>query len=138
MQFAETAIYLVVAVLLVVAAGFTVVGTVTDVIEGGSKRAIVDTGGFILDRVLLLFIFAELLYTLRVVNIGGQLHVEPFLLVGLIAVVRKVLVLTAETERRGLSAGDFVIELSALAGLTLVLTLAIFLLRRSAGRLRRR
>jgi uncharacterized membrane protein (DUF373 family) len=129
MHRAETAIYLVVSVLLVVAAAFTIVGTATDVIEGGRKRAIVDTGAFLLDRVLLLFIFAELLFALRVVNFGGRLQVEPFLLIGLIAVVRKILVLTAETERGATSASAFLIQIGALSGLTLVLAVAIFLLR---------
>jgi uncharacterized membrane protein (DUF373 family) len=48
---------------------------------------------------LLVFIIAELLYTLRVVNFGGRILVEPFLFIGLIAVVRKVLVITAGAGR---------------------------------------
>lgn len=127
----ETLIYVAVGTLLVVAAGFTLVGTVVDVIEGSESRAIADTGVFLLDRVLLLFIFAELLYTLRVVNFGGRVLVEPFLFIGLIAVVRKVLVASAETEREGVDPTDLVLEIAAFAGLALVLTLSIFLLRRS-------
>ena len=127
---AESAIYLVVALLLVVAAALTLAGTVVDLVEGSSSRPISDTGVFLLDRVLLLFIIAELLYTLRVVNFGGQILVEPFLFIGLIAVVRKVLVLTAEADAQGSPIDDFVIQLGALAGLALVLALSIWLLRR--------
>jgi uncharacterized membrane protein (DUF373 family) len=127
---AESAIYLVVALLLVVAAALTLAGTVVDLVEGSSSRPISDTGVFLLDRVLLLFIIAELLYTLRVVNFGGQILVEPFLFIGLIAVVRKVLVLTAEAQEQGAPIDDFVIQLGALAGLALVLALSIWLLRR--------
>jgi uncharacterized membrane protein (DUF373 family) len=128
---AETLIYIAVAGLLVVAAGFTLVGTLIDLIEGSASRPIADTGAFLLDRVLLLFIIAELLYTLRIVNFGGRILVEPFLFIGLIAVVRKVLVVAAEAAQGGVSTTDVVLQVAALAGLALVLSLAIFLLRRS-------
>jgi uncharacterized membrane protein (DUF373 family) len=128
----QSSLYLVVGALLVVAAAFTLVGTITDVIEGSGSRRIADTGVFILDRVLLIFIIAELLYTLRLVDVGGKILVEPFLFIGLIAVVRRVLVITAEFERSG-QAVDFLIQIGALSALTLVLTAAIFLIRRSAA-----
>jgi uncharacterized membrane protein (DUF373 family) len=127
----QSSLYLVVGVLLLVAAGYTFVGTVVDVIQGSHSRPIADTGVFILDRVLLIFIIAELIYTLRLVDVGGKILVEPFLFIGLIAVVRRVLVVTAEFERRG-DATDFLIQIAALSTLALVLTLAIYLLRRSA------
>jgi uncharacterized membrane protein (DUF373 family) len=127
----QSSIYLVVGALLLVAAAFTLVGTVVDVIEGSGSRRISDTGVFILDRVLLIFIIAELLYTLRLVDVGGKILVEPFLFIGLIAVVRRVLVITAEFERSG-QAVNFLIQIGALSALALVLTAAIYLLRRSA------
>ena len=129
---AESAIYVVAATLLVVGAAFIVVGTVTDLVEGSDSRAIADAGVFLLDRILLLFIIAELLYTLRVVNIGGRILVEPFLFIGLIAIVRKVLVLTAEVQEPGRDVTGFLVEIGALAGLALVLSISIFMLRRSA------
>ena len=126
-------IYVVIAALLLVAAAFTLVGTVIDVAEGRRSRPIADTGTFLLDRVLLIFIVAELLYALRVVNLGGRILVEPFLFIGLIAVLRKVLVITAEAEQQGVPPSDLVIQIGALAGLTLVLALAVYLLRRSGA-----
>jgi uncharacterized membrane protein (DUF373 family) len=130
---AESLIYVVVATLLVVAAGFTLVGTITDVLRGADSRHISDTGVFLLDRVLLLFMIGELLYTLRLVNFGGRIHVEPFLFIGLIAVVRRILVITAQFEGGHRELVDFVLQIAALAGLTLVLTAAILLLRRSGA-----
>jgi uncharacterized membrane protein (DUF373 family) len=130
---AEAAIYVIAAGLLTIAAGFTVVGTVSDLLEGAKARSITDTGVFILDRVLLLFIMAELLYTLRLVNFRGRIVVEPFLFIGLIAVVRKVLVITAEVQQGRAQIEDFLIQVGALAGLALVLSLSIHLLRRSSG-----
>jgi uncharacterized membrane protein (DUF373 family) len=130
---AETAIYLVVGVLLIVAAGLTLVGTVTDLVEGSDSRSITDAGVFVLDRILLLVIMAELLYTLRLVNFGGQILVEPFLFIGLIAVVRKVLVLTAEAAHGHREVTDFLVQIGVLAGLALVFALSIHLLRTSAA-----
>jgi uncharacterized membrane protein (DUF373 family) len=134
LQRADSLIYLASALLLVVAAGFTLVGTAIDIVEGSDSRAITDTGVFLLERVLLLFIIAELLYTLRLVDAGGgRILVEPFLFIGLIAVVRRVLVVTAEAELEDRTAvTDFAIEIGALAGLALVLALALHFLRRSA------
>ena len=129
---AELAIYIVAASLLILGAGFIVAGTIIDLVEGRDSRAIADSGVFLLDRVLLLFIIAELLYTLRVVNIGGRMLVEPFLFIGLIAIVRKVLVLTAEVQESGDMSG-FLVQIGALAGLALVLSVSIHLLRRSAA-----
>jgi uncharacterized membrane protein (DUF373 family) len=132
----ETAIQVIAAALLVVAAAFTVVGTVSDLIRGGHSRPITDAGVFLLDRVLLLFIVAELLYTLRLVDRGGRILAEPFLFIGLIVVVRRILVVTAETELRQGRADltDFLIQLGALGGLALVLALSIHLLRASSAR----
>ena len=130
---AESSIYIVVATLLAVGAAFIVVGTITDLIEGSDSRAIADAGVFLLDRVLLLFIIAELLYTLRVVNIGGRILVEPFLFIGLIAIVRKVLVVTAEVQEPGREMTGFLAQIGALAGLALVLSFAVYLLRRSSA-----
>ena len=48
--------------------------------------------------VLLLLIIAELLYTLQLVVARGEIATEPFLSIGIIAVVRRVVVITAEIE----------------------------------------
>jgi uncharacterized membrane protein (DUF373 family) len=131
----ESTILAVAAALLVVAATFTLVGTVVDLIEGSDSRAITDAGVFLLDRVLLLFIITELLYTLRLVDRRGRILVEPFLFIGLIAVVRRILVVTAETDlKQGRAAlTDFLIQIGALGALALVLALAIYLLRGSSA-----
>jgi uncharacterized membrane protein (DUF373 family) len=135
---AERYIYVVAAMLLVGAAALTIVGTVRDLIAGAGARRVEDAAIFVLERGLLLFIIAELLYTLRVVNLGGRIHVEPFLLVGLIAVVRRILVVTAEVEgQSGDNVTDFVIQIAALAGLALVLTLSIYVLRHGASAARK-
>ena len=129
---AQSVIYLAVAALLLVAAGFVLVGTAVDLVEGSRSRPIADTGVFLLDRVLLLFIIGELLYTIRLIDAEGRILVEPFLLIGLIAVVRRVVVMAAELDGAdGDHVDEFVLQVAALAGLAFVLVLSIYLLRRS-------
>src|ERR1043166_6754969 len=53
----------------------------------------------LLDRILLIIIFVEVLYTVQVSFRQHILRPEPFLVVGLIAVTRRILVLTAEMSK---------------------------------------
>lgn len=130
---AESGLYLVIGALLLVAAGATVVDTAADLLRGSGHRDVTDLGLFVLERSLLLFIIAELLATLRIIDFGARIVVEPFLLIAMIAVVRRVLVVTAEFES-GQGRGrleDFLLELGGLAGLALALALAVWLMHRT-------
>jgi uncharacterized membrane protein (DUF373 family) len=93
---------------------------------------VLETSLTVLDRVLLAFLFVELIDTVRVtVRERGIFIAEPFLLVGLIAVVRRILLLTAEIER--VSAEEFqnkLIELGVMTALVIVLTVALYFTRR--------
>jgi len=117
---------------LVVAIALIGADTVRLVAEG-IRAGGIDAALLILDRVLLVFIIAELLYTLRLSLARTQLILEPFLIIGLVAVVRRVLVVTAQAERL-LSAGGniepILWELGALAGLVLSLAVALSLARK--------
>ena len=96
----QEAIYIAVGVLLAIAGILVIVGTVDGVIKGiEANHDAVLIGLLVLDRVLLLLIVAELLHTLALVLYEGEIHAEPFLLVGLIAVVRRVVVITAKVEQ---------------------------------------
>jgi uncharacterized membrane protein (DUF373 family) len=126
---AEVWIYLLIGVLLVAAAGLTIVATIADVVRDSGSRDVSDLGVFLLERTLLIFIIAELLYTLRLVDFGGRILVEPFLFIGLIAVVRRILVVGGP----GRDVADFLIEIGALGVLTVGLAVSIHLLRRSGA-----
>lgn len=85
------------------------------------------SGHFIelLDQILLVLLIIELLYTVQVSFRQHALAAEPFLVVALIAVIRRVLVLTAEIPK--LSQADEVVFRHALTELAL-LTVMIGLL----------
>jgi uncharacterized membrane protein (DUF373 family) len=91
-----------------------------------------ETALMVLDRVLLIFIFAELLNTIGIVVREREIVAEPFLLIGLIAVVRRILLVTAETER-AVTPEEFlnhVIELGVLTALVISLATALYFTRR--------
>lgn len=88
----------------------------------------------LLDRILLVLLVVELLYTVQVSFREHAVVPEPFLLVGLIAAIRRVLLLTAEfSQVRPLSESSFqhfVIELAVLTFLIVSLAFSLLLLKK--------
>ena len=88
---------------------------------------------FLLDRILLIIIFVEVLYTVQVSFRQHILQPEPFLVVGLIAVTRRILVLTAEMSKLGKETQtgfyNAMIELGLLTILIISLVLCLRMLR---------
>ncbi|MEU0967108.1 phosphate-starvation-inducible PsiE family protein [Streptomyces sp. NPDC005917] len=131
LQAIEDGIHMIVAALLVLLAGILTVGVAVRVAEAiqGPHRA--ETIAIpMLDSTLILFIVAELLHTVRFTIRNQTLDAEPFLVVGLIAGIRKVLIVTAEVERSFRWSVEG-IELVILTGLILVMAGAIYVWRRS-------
>ena len=87
-----------------------------------------------LDRILLILLVVELLYTVQVSFREHGLIPEPFLLVGLIAAIRRVLVLTAEFahihDEPETVFKHFIVELVVLAVLIVALVSSLVLLRK--------
>ncbi len=86
----------------------------------------------LLDRILLILLVVELLYTVQVSFKEHAVTPEPFLLVGLIAAIRRVLILTAEFGQATGQAPppQLVPELAVLSALLVAITLSLFVLRR--------
>jgi hypothetical protein len=91
----------------------------------------------LLDRGLLILLIIELLYTVQVSFREHALVPEPFLLVGLISAIRRVLVLTAEfgelSQQTESGAQHFVIELAVLTVLIIALAISLVILRKSGS-----
>ena len=93
------------------------------------------------DRLLFVLMLAEILHTVRVSIKSGALTCEPFLIIGLIACIRRVLVITLETaqpkgsqpelDTQGLFQSSM-IELGVLGALILVMVISIYLVRRAS------
>jgi uncharacterized membrane protein (DUF373 family) len=112
-----------VALLVVTAVGFSV-----NLFSGDLPSHIIP----LLDRILLILLVVELLYTVQVSLRQHAVTPEPFLLVGLIAAIRRVLILTAEFGQAAAQAAStqLILELGVLSALIVAIALSLFVLRR--------
>jgi uncharacterized membrane protein (DUF373 family) len=131
----EDIVYIGLSVLLA-AAALTLLVTAAhelwlNLVAGTLSENIVD----LLDRLLLILLIVEVTYTVQVSFREHKLTPEPFLMVGLIAVVRRLLVLTAELPQMLEKADALIfrqvaIELGLLAALIVALVASLVMLRR--------
>ena len=126
----EHYIYLAAGYILLVAAGgllaAAVIETLQTVWEGHYTEGIVH----LLDRVLLALMLAEIIYTVGRIAKTQQLEVTPFLIVGINAAVRRMLIITAgSTEHVDLSDPHFQAILAELALLSLIIFLLAWAIR---------
>jgi len=128
----ERIAYVAIALALSVPIAMLVVSAAMRMLEV-SEVGVLETALAVLDRLLLAFIFVELIDTIKVtITERGIFIAEPFLLVGLIAVVRRILLLTAGLEQVE-STEEFqnmLTELGVMTVLIIVLTIALYFTRR--------
>jgi uncharacterized membrane protein (DUF373 family) len=90
----------------------------------------------LLDRILLILMIVEILYTVQVSFREHALVPEPFIIVGLIATIRRLLLLTAEfaslLDQSEAAFRSAMTELALLTLMTLALVVSLVLLRRRA------
>jgi hypothetical protein len=135
---AERAVFSFVGVLFFIAAFALAVRATTDLwaLIAGPHDMIIAAGTAFLDVMLLVLMMVELAYTVTVSLRGTVLAAEPCLIVGLIAVIRRMLVITIGDVNAGTlpagsgGLGSQPIELGILTGVVLVLVGSIVLLRR--------
>lgn len=136
----EGLLYIVVGALLSAAAVGGVIQVGTLMWRGWMGQGSGEYGVLVLDQLLLVLMLIELLHTVRISVRSEALIMEPFLIVGLIASIRRVLVITmqaAKMTEKGAASGSFrdtMTELGLLGVLILVFVFAIYLLRRSTPR----
>jgi uncharacterized membrane protein (DUF373 family) len=133
----ETIVYATAFLLLVAAAVLVVIGGGQAVWQAATHQVNTLQGGvLVLDRVLMVLIIAEIAATLRAVLLYHEIAAEPFLFIGLIACVRRILIVTAATEQvhSDKELNRLLLELGALGLLVIGIATAIFLVRYSGRR----
>ena len=132
--------YLAAGLLIACAAALALFSTAISLVGAarswGAAPDIVET----IDRVLFALMLLEILHTVRVSIRDGALTPEPFLVVGLIASIRRVLVITlgsSQATHPGNWSAEVqqqfnatLLELAVLGGLIIVMVVAIYMLRR--------
>ena len=150
-QFSETklvhfasGVFLKIEQLIYIALGVILVCTALIALAGASQLLLANlhdwtgTDGVIaiMDRLLFVLMLIEILYTIRVSLQSGSLSAEPFLIVALIASIRRVLVISLKSsdigqpgkwsEEQGHFFQASMIELGVLAMLIIVMVGAIY------------
>lgn len=131
LELAENVVYVGIAISLVVTALVLLAiaaDRVIDLVRGGGQSAAIE----VLDTLLLLFILVELLFAVRSTLVERQLVAEPFLLVGILASIKEIVVLSvkaAENAGKGAVFRDQVAEIAVLGLLVLALAVSAWLLR---------
>ena len=133
----QDVVYVVLGVLLAGTAAVMLVQGAIDLVRTASGGLDVKAVVAVLDRILLALMVVELLYTVQVSFREHALVPEPFLLVALIAAVRRILVITAEFSAQEEAHDERLFrhvmwELGLLTGLIVVLVGALVVLQRKA------
>lgn len=132
----EQALYVALATLISITCVVALAGSADALVRGLADWYSTDMVFSIIDRLLVVLMLVEILHTVLVSVRSGTLVPEPFLIVGLIASIRRILVITLETAQHGGVANGYdetfrasMIELGVLGVLILVMVTSIFMLR---------
>ncbi len=136
----EHIVYIALAVLLSLTGVLTLAGAALALLGALRDWTGVEPILLVVERLLFALMLIEILHTVRASIRSGTLTPEPFLVVGLIASIRRMLVITLESSQQT-QAGNWtpqheslfraaMTELAVLGGLILVLVVSIHLLRR--------
>ncbi|MGB8524274.1 MAG: phosphate-starvation-inducible PsiE family protein [Candidatus Acidiferrales bacterium] len=139
---AEVVVYTILAILIFITALATSANAAKLLWDGIAHLTIATQVLVVLDQLLVVLMLVEILHTVRISIHSHYLVTEPFLVVGLIASIRRILVITLEaatltkagtwsTEGASIFRASM-IELGLLGFLILVLVTSIALLRRYA------
>ena len=134
----EDIVYVGLGLLLTIAALTLLLTTLKSVVLALWNRALGGQIVNLLDQILLILLVVELLYTVQVSFRERGLIAEPFLVVALIAAIRRILILTAEVARLP-EAGEAVfrhamLELGVLTVMVLVLVGSLIMLQKYGKR----
>ena len=131
LRLAEDGVYYVMGVVLLAASAvviFFALASFGAAFTGETETAMLE----VLDALLLVFIFVELLYAVRVTITRREIAAEPFLLIGVIASIKEIVVVSVEAAGAvgdGALFDDRLLMIGVLGGVALSLCLAILLLR---------
>ena len=133
---AESGVLVLIGMVLVALAVLMLGDAILEVVHAAQGGEIHQKAIEILDRVLLVMMTMEIVYTVAISLEAHALVAEPFLIIGAIAAIRRMLVITAtSTKDEHDSPAVFrntLIELGLLAMIVITMALAIYILKRAS------
>ena len=136
----ELVVYVALGALLSITALLTLASAALLLLEGMRDWSSTSAIFLIVDRLMFVLMLIEILHTVRGSVRSGALTPEPFLIIGLIASIRNVLVITLKSS--GMTAESVrsvegetlfrssIVELAVLGALILIFVISIYMLRR--------
>jgi len=139
LNMAESVVLILIGVALVLVAILLLYSSMDDLWEAarGGTAMIEHKAIEILNTILLVMMTMEIVYTVAISLKSHTLNAEPFLIIGTIAGIRRMLVITATSTESERDAGRFyntLVELGLLALTVVALAVAIWILRYSFRR----
>lgn len=134
-RYLEEGFYVAIAVALAIAGGVLFVDSIVTFAGDLGDKAVSGITLDLLDTLLLVFIITELIHTVAAVIGDNTLKAEPFLIVGIVAAIRRLVVISAEAKNL-VGKPEFtgvLIEMGILTTAVLLLGLTVLVLRRASG-----
>ncbi len=128
LRWAEDLLYALVAVTLIGCAFAVLASTVNELLTKGGD-GITAAMEATLDSLLIVFILVELLSAVRSTLTERKLVAEPFLLVGIIATIKEIVIVSAFAEK-GRDVQNSMLEVGVLGAVLVGLALSTWVLRR--------
>jgi Phosphate-starvation-inducible E family len=135
---AESIVLVLIGIVLIAIAVLLLANSVTSLVTLANPTSTTSTVRDLaiqtLDSVLLVMMTMEIVYTVAISLESHQLIAEPFLIIGAIAAIRRMLVITAEGTKIGEDLNAFLpllLELALLALIVVAMAGSIYVLRRS-------
>lgn len=132
---AEIVVLVLIAVLLIGLSIFLLLDSAFELVRAAQESGVVTQAASILNNVLLVMMTMEIVYTVTLQIQIRRLVPEPFLVVGAVSAVRRMLIVT--TNAAAIPSHDVqvvqdtLIELAVLSVIVLVMVVSIYILRRA-------
>ncbi len=122
--------YIVVGILLIFTIGIIFFSSMGDIYHAFQDGDLIHGALTMVDRMLLVIMAIEILYTVRVSLQANGLNAEPFLVVGLIASIRRILLISVDGAYNLEKFRNHMIEIGVLGVLIFIFVISIIKLRR--------
>jgi uncharacterized membrane protein (DUF373 family) len=129
LEIGENGLYLLVGLALIVAALLVLAAMIYNAVvdlDDGVQSAVITA----LDSLLIVFILLELLAGVRATIVNRLIVAEPFLVAGIIASIKEIILLSIKATPGGDDFDDSLQEMAVLGVLVLLLAVATFVIRR--------
>ncbi|RLD14697.1 hypothetical protein DRI50_05020 [candidate division KSB1 bacterium] len=118
-------VYLLIAVILLITAFFLIYNSSLALIQSFKENDFIQGALHVIDRVLLTLMIVEIIYTVKISLQAHTLTVKPFIMVGLIASIRRILIISVESAYMTERFQAHMIEMGVLGFIIIVLIFSL-------------